>query len=352
MNGMKKIKRRDFLKLSLISLASLAFRTEYSRTTNRFPAKLARVTIDEIDVYRQPDDESGIIGKRYLDQLVTIYDTLTPEKGPAYNPVWYRVWGGYVHSAYLQIVKTQMNPIQETIAETGELFEISVPFSPAFTYSSWNGWQLFHHLYYETTHWVTGIQNGPDNRLWYRITSELDKYLSYYIPAAHMRKITDDEITPISPKIAFENKKVIVELAKQRIYAYEGNTLVFETSISSGLPSREDIPAGTRTTRGQFNISSKSPSKHMGEVRASGAPGAFSLPGVPWTSFFVFEYGVAFHGTFWHNNFGVPMSHGCINMRNPDAKWLFRWVTPEWEIPVKDPAMWDRRGFGTQVEVV
>ena len=74
----------------------------------------------------------------------------------------------------------------------------------------------------------------------------------------------------------------------------------------------------------------------MGSVQASGAPGSYTLPGVPWTSFFIFETGVAFHGTFWHNNFGIPMSHGCINMRNEDAKWLFRWVTPTYEMPIED----------------
>ena len=53
------------------------------------------------------------------------------------------------------------------------------------------------------------------------------------------------------------------------------------------------------------------------------APGTYSLPGVPWTSFFIFETGVAFHGTFWHNNFGIPMSHGCINLRTDNAEWVY-----------------------------
>ncbi|OQX62000.1 MAG: hypothetical protein B5M51_06740, partial [Anaerolinea sp. 4484_236] len=43
--------------------------------------------------------------------------------------------------------------------------------------------------------------------------------------------------------------------------------------------------------------------------------------------------GVAIHGTYWHNNFGYPMSHGCINMRNQDAKWLYRWTTPPYDPP-------------------
>jgi len=53
----------------------------------------------------------------------------------------------------------------------------------------------------------------------------------------------------------------------------------------------------------------------------------YELSGVPWTSFFT-ESGVAFHGTYWHDNFGTPMSHGCINMRIDEAKWVFRWTRP------------------------
>jgi hypothetical protein len=45
--------------------------------------------------------------------------------------------------------------------------------------------------------------------------------------------------------------------------------------------------------------------------------------------YFYEDYG--FHGTYWHNNFGHPMSHGCVNMTNADAKWLFDWAGPEWD---------------------
>jgi lipoprotein-anchoring transpeptidase ErfK/SrfK len=54
----------------------------------------------------------------------------------------------------------------------------------------------------------------------------------------------------------------------------------------------------------------------------------YELPGVPWVSYFEPTTGVAIHGTYWHNNFGVTMSHGCINMRSEDAKWIYRWCTP------------------------
>ena len=66
---------------------------------------------------------------------------------------------------------------------------------------------------------------------------------------------------------------------------------------------------------------------------------------------FFHETGVAFHGAYWHNNFGVRMSHGCVNMRPEEAKWLFRWCDPKFDVPVKDRSGWEKRGYGTMVYV-
>jgi lipoprotein-anchoring transpeptidase ErfK/SrfK len=67
---------------------------------------------------------------------------------------------------------------------------------------------------------------------------------------------------------------------------------------------------------------------------------------VPWTSFFEFTTGVALHGTYWHDNFGARMSHGCVNMRTEEAKWIYRWTAP-----VARSTDWNRKGYGTRVEV-
>jgi hypothetical protein len=55
--------------------------------------------------------------------------------------------------------------------------------------------------------------------------------------------------------------------------------------------------------------------------------GGWDLPGIGWTTLFV-GTGVSIHSTFWHNNFGVPMSRGCINASPDDARWIFRWSLP------------------------
>lgn len=354
----EKLSRRDFLKFGGISLSSLAFLPQFGPTFGRedspLPNLVGRVAIHEIDVYSRPKSETNlIVGKRYRDQLISLYYPLISPDGPEYNPVWYRVWGGYIFSGYLQLVKSRLNPIMDSVPEGGQLGEVSVPTVQAYRYSSFEGWHKHYRLYYETTHWITGVDEGPDGKPWYEITNELDRHLKYYTPAPYLRPITDEEIAPLSPEVPFEEKRIEISLARQNLSAFEGDQEVFSTSISSGRPSTRpttnNIPSDT--PRGSFNIASKYPSKHMGNMQTSGAPAGYVLPGVPWSTFFVFETGIAFHGTFWHNNFGVPMSAGCVNMRNNDAKWLFRWTTPHWEVPVRDPAAWDRRGHGTRVIV-
>jgi lipoprotein-anchoring transpeptidase ErfK/SrfK len=71
----------------------------------------------------------------------------------------------------------------------------------------------------------------------------------------------------------------------------------------------------------------------MGDGHITANLEAYELPGVPWVSYFT-STGVAFHGTYWHSDYGRPQSHGCINMRPEEAKWLFRWSTPVIEADV------------------
>jgi phosphate/sulfate permease len=101
----------------------------------------------------------------------------------------------------------------------------------------------------------------------------------------------------------------------------------------------------TKTPEGEFRIMDKMPAKHMGNGNLFADADDYELPGVPWTSFFT-PQGHAFHGTYWHENFGTPMSHGCINMRTQEAKWLFLWASPKHEI-----GKTYNRGFGTLVQI-
>ncbi|MBX3000856.1 MAG: L,D-transpeptidase [Caldilineaceae bacterium] len=127
-------------------------------------------------------------------------------------------------------------------------------------------------------------------------------------------------------------KWIDVDLSEQKVTAFEGSQAIRTFIISSGLP-------GTPTVTGTFRIRAKVRSQTMS------GPG-YSLPNVEWVQYFFSDY--AFHGAYWHNNFGNPMSRGCINMTNEDAKWLFDWTGPEWN---GTPWMHVPAGEGTLVVV-
>ena len=102
-----------------------------------------------------------------------------------------------------------------------------------------------------------------------------------------------------------------VNLSEQRVYVYEGDVTVNTFIVSTGLPD-------TPTVTGKYQIYVKVPIQNMS------GPGYY-LPNVPWVMYFYESYG--FHGTYWHNNFGRPMSRGCVNMRTDDAAWLYNWAS-------------------------
>jgi hypothetical protein len=347
----KSISRREFLKLGALSLGALAFNSfPPPQEENDYPSgEVGRVAYKSVSVFKEPVVGAETLAYRFLDELLNIYYEVTPETGPSYNPRWYRVWGGWVHSAQIQRVKFRLNQPMVSLPESGhQLCEVTVPYTTIYQFSQGNGWQRKNRLYYETTHWTVGIDEGPDGEAWYRLYDELLE-MEYHVPAVHLRPVPDEEITPLSPGVPPHLKRIEVSLQWQTLKCFEEERLVFETKISSGIPSGKNPPEGTNTPAGRWNVYSKMATKHMGNGLLTGAPDVYTLPGVPWTMFF-HKSGAAFHGAYWHDNFGVPMSHGCVNMRMADAKWLFRWTTPLW--PPEDGRFWERTGNGTAVHVI
>jgi lipoprotein-anchoring transpeptidase ErfK/SrfK len=113
---------------------------------------------------------------------------------------------------------------------------------------------------------------------------------------------------PTSP----DEKWIEVNVTAQRLIAWEGEKPVMFFTISSGLP-------GTPTVLGQFHIYWKLEATLMTGYN-------YYLPDVPYTMYFYGGY--ALHGTYWHSNFGQPMSHGCVNLKTEEAKQLFDWAGP------------------------
>jgi len=108
---------------------------------------------------------------------------------------------------------------------------------------------------------------------------------------------------------------VAVDLFEQTLTAYEDETPVFTTLISSGLPEWS-------TNEGVFEIWASLDRDAMSG--ATGAPDAYALQDVPWTMYF--DGGISLHGTYWHDDFGYRRSHGCVNLSISDARWVFEWT--------------------------
>jgi hypothetical protein len=336
---MSKLSRRDFLKFGSLALGSLAFTPFLPKFTDFDDSDLLRVATASISVYSQPDDKSRIVGQWFRDDLVHYYDIVEVEE-PKFNPYWYRVWGGYMHRGRLQKVKVLYNkPLDYIPEDTRRLAEITVPFAQAMRYTKAYGWQPNLRLYFGSVHWIESVDEGPDGEPWYRIFDELVGF-PYHVPAIQMRPIPESELEPITPDLPAEEKRIEVNLTTQTLKAYESGKVLLDVKISSGILAKD-----LSTPVGKFNIDPKTPSKHMGDGKLFAGIEDYDLPGVPWTSFFT-EAGHAFHGTYWHENFGAPMSHGCVNMRNEHAKWLYRWVRP-----VSKPDQVYIKGLGTQVEI-
>jgi lipoprotein-anchoring transpeptidase ErfK/SrfK len=113
---------------------------------------------------------------------------------------------------------------------------------------------------------------------------------------------------------ASDGKWIDVNISQQRLTAFEGSKAVFSSLVSTGVSNHP-------TVTGTFNIYVKYQSQAM-----SGGTGReyYYLPGVPYVMYFYQAY--AIHGTYWHNNFGHPMSHGCVNLPTPAAKFMYSWA--------------------------
>ena len=339
---MDGISRRGFLKAS----SSLAAGLLLPPNPQLSSYGLGRVTVASVNVRAEPHDQATLLTTMLRDELVTVQDRAIADEGPPHNPIWYLVPDGYVHSGHIQLVKWAPQAPRIDFPQGGALFEVSVPFTRSYRQPDPTSDPLYR-LYYQSTTWVEAVERGSDGRLWYRLLDDLLK-VNYYVRAEHLRRIEPEELTPISPEVPPGDKRIEVSLPRQELMAFEGDRLIFRTSISSGVPDRQPpgsngIPTDTPT--GHFYVDKKMPLRHMGDGRLTANLEAYELPGVPWTSFF-HETGVAFHGTYWHNDYGRQKSHGCVNMRPEEAKWLFRWTTP-----VIEPDTMLEWGYGTNVYV-
>ena len=132
---------------------------------------------------------------------------------------------------------------------------------------------------------------------------------------------------------------MVINIGDQTLTCFEGDQVVFDTRIASGV-------YGLGTPLGEFRILLQ---RHTRRMIGGAADDRYDLPGVAFPVYFTWS-GVAIHGTYWHNDYGRRHSHGCVNVTSEDARWIFRWVEPHVayeEYTLRSPA-----GEGTRVVVV
>ncbi|CAN1211159.1 L,D-transpeptidase [Tumidithrix helvetica PCC 7403] len=117
-----------------------------------------------------------------------------------------------------------------------------------------------------------------------------------------------------------ERRWIEIKLRSQRLFAWEGDRRIMAVIISTGK-------AGTPTPKGSFSVQSK----HR-VARMQGED--YNVPDVPHAMYYYGNY--AIHGAYWHNSFGIPVSHGCINVAPDHAAWLFNWATVGTPVVVRD----------------
>ena len=126
-------------------------------------------------------------------------------------------------------------------------------------------------------------------------------------------------VQPAPAASSTTGKEIVVVLHEQKVYAYENGEIVHSSLASTGL-ARYPTPVG------QYRIYTKYISTLMR------GPGYY-LPNVPYTMYFYGGYGL--HGTYWHKNFGHPMSHGCVNLPTTEARWFYEWAPVGTVVTVK-----------------
>jgi len=350
-----KFSRRNFLKLTGLGMGALVFDPvrfgNHPLALPPFPAgdRLGRV-FSKIDVHTEPNFDSPTVNTLFDDEVVVWQQEVVTNKDPNLNVInqrWVKTPDGYIYAPQLQPVKNIPNQPVVKIPDgvSGFWAEVTVPYvdmrvqgeaaSPHVKFLLEHSMPV--RLYYSQVIWVD--QLAQDNgTVYYRFNENGGRPAgmtggSYgdllWGEASAFRPLTADEIAPIHPDVDQAIKKVVIDRTEnyQTLSCLEGNDEVYFCRVSTGQyrdvygnPVTEYL-----TPLGEHVTWRKAISIHM----SGGTTGTgYDTPAVSWSTLFSGE-GYAIHAAFWHNNFGVPRSHGCVNCAPEDAKWIFRWAFPE-----------------------
>jgi len=336
--------RREFLKKSLVGAGSLLvipkkFTNLVLQQDWPIDADLGRNTVyspSALPIRSQPRVDASVI--RYLaeDECVPWLREVIGES-PIGRPskTWVETNEGYVYGPSLQRVKfvpsTPLTQLPSHGEESGAWVEVTQPFvqlelENSIPQSPWlqNIPSSMWRLYFGQVIWCDAIRTGDDGEIQYHLVEKYG-YDKFWADGSAFRPLSQEEISPINPEAA--DKKVLVNVNQQTLSCYEGNNEVFFCQVSTGIKlDAFGLPDDTYATpSGEHFIWRKSVAFHM---MGGASDAGWDIIAVPWTALFV-GTGVAVHGAFWHNDFGTPKSHGCVNAKPEDAKWIWRWTSPQ-----------------------
>ncbi len=337
----KKFSRRDFLKLGAAGFGAVLLSQTFKASAYlpEFPtgAKLGRVFY-KTEVRQKPDINSPGIETLYDDNIVAILQDVlgTNDSRGFKSRLWYETEKGYIYAPDVQPVKLELNQPLVSLPTYGGTpgfwAEVTVPYvditldgdirrSPRLQET------LKPRFYYSQVLWVDEVKTNENGEIIYHV---LEKHGSYgdefWADGRAFKILTPDDLSPIHPNVT--EKRIEVDLSHQTVSCYEGNDEILFTLVSTGAKYNIDGKAvdNWATPVGENHVvNRKYVSLHMGggDTKASG----YEEFAVSYTSIFA-SGGVAFHSTYWHNSWGDPMSHGCVNLKPDDAKFIYRWTLP------------------------
>jgi uncharacterized protein YgiM (DUF1202 family) len=272
------------------------------------PPSLRRgvVTADVLNVRSQPGVGYPVVDQLRLGAEVTIY-----EEQPVASVPWYRIGAGrWVHSGWVRVLPAEL-AAQEAVASGPTLpvgwvvsASLNVRARPGVSPDNPPIDEVLHNQRLDILETRT-----VDGARWYRIGA--DRWVLGTWVAAALPK-------PRPAGIRANERWVGVNLGQQTAVAYRGDTPVYAAMVATGLPT-------TPTVQGVFRTWQRlTTGKMSGGSAATG--GYYYLEGVTWTCYFYSGY--ALHTAYWHDAFGRPRSHGCVNLSPYDAWWIFQWSAP------------------------
>jgi hypothetical protein len=338
----EEISRREFLKSAGLGLAGLAlplnfnFRPwQYTRAVADFPdaPNLARVAVGAINLRSAPSIDAAEIDVLYEDAVVPWLREVVGYNPYRHNQNFIETPEGYIWSAFIQPVWDLPQeplaelPVQPTLGKgmwvrvrqpyVDVLLENATPY--AFFVKLRVEAGLLPRLYYDQVFWVNDLRVDNEGQTWYRLDQKWDRGDVFWGPAEAFQPMTEADVEPYSPGV--EDKVLQVNLNRQTVSAFEEGREVYFCRCSTGqLGEQTQTPVNIYG----FPIWRKMVSAYMeGNVTGVG----YGLAGIGFTTLFT-SSGIALHSTFWHNNYGEPTSHGCVNLAPKDAEWIFRWTNP------------------------